>query len=116
MTEEIVVQIWSLQRVATGLSLQVHKSFMSGLKLWWQSMTASTLWIVSMLHAQSIAHLTDDHGLLTGRLESMISPITDRVGHAHTRMNAGAGNVCVELELHTNRFQMLEQTIAMRDT
>ena len=69
-----------------------------------------------MLHAQSIAHLNDDHGLLAGRLKSMISPITDRVDHAHARMNEGAENVRAELKIHTNRFQHLEQIIAIRNS
>ena len=43
----------------------------------------------------------------------MISPITDRVDHSRARMNEGAENVRAELELHTNRFQTLEQISAI---
>ena len=69
-----------------------------------------------MLHAQSSAHLNDDNGLMVGKVEPMISPITDRVDHAHARIHKGVENVRAGLELHTNRFQTLEQIIAMRDT
>ena len=69
-----------------------------------------------MLYAQSIAHFNDDHGLLVGRLESVISPITDRVDHVHPQMNEGAENGRAEMENHANRLQMLEQMIAVRET
>ena len=42
VTEDIVMQIKKLQRVATELSLQDYKSFRTGLRLWRQHMTAST--------------------------------------------------------------------------
>ena len=57
----------------------------------------------SMLHAPSVAHLNDDHALLSARLESMISPVTDRVDHAHARINESAENARAEFSNHANR-------------
>ena len=69
-----------------------------------------------MLHAQSIARLGDDQSMMVGKVESIIKPINGRVDHAHARIDEGTEHVRAELMDAANRFQMLEQMLAARDS